>query len=214
MQVPIPTPILRFIHIDNLHILLQKEGLYAPNTEPDNDLIYKTIHNIDIQSKRRTRPINCGPDGVIHDYVSFYFGPRSPMLYQLHTRWKVEYDEGQETIIYLVSTAQAIQESGTDFVFSDGHGIASYTSWFDDLTDLEKVDWDVVYEKIWRDTDDNPDRQRRKQAEFLVYRFCDWSLIHEIAVINISMKERVEEILAEFPANMDRPVNIQRDWYY
>jgi len=214
MQVPIPTPILRFIHVDNLHILLQRGGLHAPNCEPDNGLIYKTIHNIDIQSERRTRPINCGPRGVIHDYASFYFGPRSPMLYQLHTHWKVEYDEGQEPIIYLVSTAQAVQKSGMDFVFSDGHGIARYTSWFDDLKDIDEVDWDVVYEKIWRDTDDNPDRQRRKQAEFLVYRFCDWSLIHEIAVINISMKRRVEEILSGFPANMNRPVNIQPDWYY
>ena len=43
------------------------------------------------------------------------------------------------------------------------------------------------------------DRQRRKQAEFLIHRFCDWSLIHEIAVIDNAMKTRVERILGRVP---------------
>ena len=37
-------------------------------------------------------------------------------------------------------------------MFSDGHGIARFTSWFDNLGDLDKVDWEAVYAKIWRDT--------------------------------------------------------------
>ncbi|MBN2290022.1 MAG: DUF4433 domain-containing protein [Candidatus Glassbacteria bacterium] len=214
MQVPIPTPILRLIHIDNLQIYLQRRGLHAPNREPNNGLIYRTIHNIDIQLNRRIRRILLGPQGVIHDYVAYYFGPRSPMLFQLHTGRVEGYLEGQEPLIYLVSTAQAVQESGTGFVFSNGHGIVHYTDWFYNLNDLDKVDWETVYGKIWLNTVEDMDRQRRKQAEFMVYQFCDWSLIHRIAVINETVKSRVETILQGFPADLHKPVEIRREWYY
>ena len=36
-------------------------------------------------------------------------------------------------------------------MFTDGHCLATLTDWFDDLTDLDQVDWDMVYERYWRD---------------------------------------------------------------
>ena len=89
------------------------------------------------------------------------------MLLQLHTGRVENYDEGQEPLIYAVSTVETIAQAGLDFVFSDGHGIAAFTQWFDDLNDLDKVDWDMAYADYWADTVDDMDRQRRKQAEFL-----------------------------------------------
>jgi len=214
MLVPKPTPIYRFIHVDNLHVYLRRSGLHAPNYTPNDGLIYKTIHNVDIQRQRRVTRIPCGPRGVIHDYVAFYFGPRSPMLYQLHTGWVDGYTEGQEPLIYLVSTAQTVRESGTKFVFSDGHGIAYFTAWYADLRDLDKVDWDTVYARYWKDDVDDMDRQRRKQAEFLVHRFCNWSLIDKVAVVNEQMKSKVENILVRFPREFHRTVQIRPEWYY
>lgn len=214
MPYPDPSLIFRFIHVDNLNICLQRDGLHAPNYTPNDGLVYKTIHNQDIQQERKSREIHCGPGGVIHDYVSFYFGYLSPMLLQLHTNRVVGYNEGQEPLIYLVSSAQDVHDDGTGFVFSDGHGIAAFTTWFQHLNDLDKTDWSMVYERYWADNMDDMDRQRRKQAEFLVHQFCKWSLIHEIAVINENMKSKVESILAAFPKKMGRIVSIQKNWYY
>jgi len=214
MPVPRPTPIYRFIHVDNLRICLQRRGLHAPNHTPGGGLTYKTIHNVDIQQVRRCARIPCSPGGVIHDYVSFYFGYRSPMMLQLKTGRVEGYTDGQEPLIYLVSTAQAVAGSGTRYVFSDGHGIAAYTGWFDDLGDLDKVDWDMVYQQYWADSVNDMDRQRRKQAEFLVYRFCDWSLIEEIGVIDERMKAQVEGIVTGFPSDLARAIRIERGWYY
>ena len=214
MTIPNPTPIFRFLHVDNLEVCLRRGGLHAPNFTPDDGLVYRTIHNVDIQQYRQVARVPCGPQGVVHDYVAFYFGYLSPMLLQLKTGRVEGYGEGQEPLIYLVSTAQAIAQSGTRFVFSDGHGIAAFTHWYDDLADLSRVDWDVVYQKYWADTVDDMDRQRRKQAEFLVHRECRWSLITEIAVLNREMKRRVETILNRFPARMRRNVVIKPDWYY
>jgi hypothetical protein len=214
MPVPIPTPIYRLIHGDNLEICLRRGGIHAPNFTPNDGLCYTTIHNTDIQMQRRIRSIPCGPCGVVHDYVSFYFGPRSPMLFQLHTGRVEGYNEGQDPIIYLVSTAQNIAQAKFPFVFSDGHGIARFTTWFDDLASLDQIDWDAVNARIWKDTVNDMDRQRRKQAEFLVHRFCDWSLIQEIGVVNRTAQERVERILAGYPPGSHRNVTIQTGWYY
>lgn len=214
MPIPLPTPIYRIVYVENLVAILQWGGMYAANHVPANGLLYRTIHNVDIQQERRVRRIPCGPGGVIHDYVPFYFGYRSPMLLQLKTNRVPGYTEGQQPLIYLVSTAQQVAAANCGFVFSNGHGIAAFTAWFDDLGRLDAVDWDMVYQRYWADTLEDMDRQRRKQAEFLVHQFCPWSLITEIGVVDNLAKLHVETLLDGFAVPLQRPVNIQAAWYY
>ena len=214
MTVPNPTPILRFIHMDNLETVLRRGGMHAPNFTPRDGLPWKVIHDEEVQAKRARRQVHCGPGGVLHDYVSFYFGYMSPMMLRLNTGRVVGYTEDQRPLVYLVSTAQAVQEGGVGFVFTDGHGIAALTDDFDNLARLDVVDWSVVYLRYWRSTVDDTDRQRRKQAEFLVHEFCPWSLIQEIVVIDEAMLARVEQTLNGFPTNLKRLVTVRRDWYY
>ena len=136
------------------------------------------------------------------------------MLLQLHTGRVAGYSEGQQPLIYLVSSAQQIVSSGAGFVYSDAHGIAAFTKWFDSLRDLDKIDWAAVYAEYWNDTVDHMDRQRRKQAEFLVHRTCSRDLINEIAVIDQQMVNNVERILERFPQVRQRPVKARPQWYY
>jgi hypothetical protein len=211
---PTPTPILRLIHVDNLPTILQRDALHAPNFTPNDGLPYRTIHNPSIQAQRQVRPVPCGPQGVVHDYVPFYFGYLSPMLLQLKTGRVPGYSDGQAPLIYLVSTAQAIAQATSAFAFSNGHGIAAYTGWFDDLLHLDQVDWTMVYQRYWTDSLADLDRQRRKQAEFLVHGSVPWALIHEIAVYDAQMKVRVEQVLAGYPAPLHRPVQVRQNWYY
>jgi hypothetical protein len=150
----------------------------------------------------------------MHDYVPFYFGFLSPMLLQLKTGRVAGYTEGQAPLVYLESTVQDIVATGSRFVFSDGHGIATFTQWFDDLADLNRVDWSMVCERYWTDSVNDMDRQRRKQAEFLVHQSCPWSAVCGIGVLNQWAKTRAEAILGQFPAASQRPVHIKPDWYY
>ncbi len=214
MNHPNPTPIYRIIQVDNLSTYLQRGMIHAGNHVPNDGLLFITNHNEEIQAKRRVRQISCGLGGVIHDYTPFYFGYLSPMLLQLKTGRVPGYDKGQKAMIYLVSSAQIVQNSGASFVFSDGQGIATITQWYDDLNDLDKVDWNVINERYWTDNLDDGDRKRRKQAEFLIHNYCDWSLIQEIGVISNSVKAEVEKILNQYPQNIHCPINVHRNWYY
>ena len=136
------------------------------------------------------------------------------MLLQLHTGQVEGFHESQGRIVYLVSSAQDIVVSGAGFVFSDGHALAAYTEWFDDLANLNQIDWDTVYTRRWNDDAEHMDRQRRKQAEFLVYQTCAWRLISEIAVLDAATKLEVEAILQRYPHAHQPPVNVHREWYY
>jgi hypothetical protein len=211
---PIPTPILRFIHIENLSTIMQRRALHAPNHVPRDNLSYRACIDLEVQGARAMVQIPCGPKGVIHDYVPFYFGYLSPMMLKLKTAQVADYDEGQEPLIYLVLTAQAVQVAGMDFVFCDGHGLARFTDWFDDLNRLDAVDWTMINQRYWSDNLNDMDRQRRKQAEFLVHKSCPWELIDQIVVIDTSVENRVQRIQAAFPAAMRKPIRVERGWYY
>jgi hypothetical protein len=136
------------------------------------------------------------------------------MLLNLKTGRVEGYSEGQDPLVYLVSSAQAVEAAGIRFVFSDGHGLVTFSQWFDNLDKLDAVDWTLVNERYWTDTIDDMDRKRKKQAEFLVHQCCPWSLIQEIVVIDVRIKQRVETILAAFPAGQRRVVRVDRNWYY
>jgi len=209
------TDIYRIIHIDNLPGILQRGGVLAPNMTPDNDIPYKVIHHQHIQERRCNRQVTCGPGGTIHDYVPFFFGPLPPMLYAIHKGNIQGYDEGQGPLIYLVSSAQAVEASGAAFVFTDGHAImAPLTNFFTDLAHLDRLDWGVIRGKYWFDSPQYPDRCRKRQAEFLVHRFFPWPLIEEIGVFDAPMQVRAVSIIKRFPESERVLVHVQRNWYY
>jgi len=213
MVVVTVVPIYRLMHIDNLPVCFRRGGMHAPNHTPSDGLQYRTIHNVDIQHERSLRPIPCGQQGTVHDYVSFYFGVLSPMLLQLCTGRVDGYDEGPSPLVYAVSSVQAVIAARLHFVFSDGQGIAAYTDWYDKASDLKNnVDWNVVSAKYWACTVDDPDRQRRKQAEFLVHRFVPWRLVQEIGVLDSEAQTRVEAMCRNYAIRT--LVRVRRQWYY
>jgi hypothetical protein len=169
---------------------------------------------VSVQANRHVKQIPCGPGGTAHDYVPFYFGPLSVMLLNLKTGKVQDYDEGQQPLVYLVTSVQAVVNAGLGFVFSDGHGLAAFTQWYDDLKNLKAVDWDLVGERYWHDERNDNDRQRRKQAEFLVWGHLEWALISEIAVCDDAVKDQVAALLKQFPGQSQPPVVARRDWYY
>ena len=211
---PQPTPIYRLVHVDCLATLLTRGALHAPNATPNDGLPYRTIHDTSVQASRRVKPVPCGPGGTVHDYLPFYFGARSVMLLKLKTGQVAGYAEGQEPLIYLVSTAQAVSAAGSGFVFTDGHGLANFTAWFTDLARLDAVDWPLLAAQYWNDTPQDNDRQRRKQAEFLVWQSLDWRLIGGIGVLNAGMKQRVEGILQQHPQHRPVTVKVAPNLYY
>lgn len=184
MPLPESIPLYRLIQVGTLPTLLTRGALHAPNRTPDDGLPYRTIHNVGVQESRHNSQIPCGARGTCHDYIPFYFGPLSPMLLNLKTERVAGYTQGQSPLIYLTTTVDRVQAAGCAFVFSDGHGLASRVGSSYQFVNLDQVDWNIVGARYWNDKPEDNDRQRRMQAEFLIWQSLDWSLIERIGVLN------------------------------
>lgn len=207
------TNIYHITPLKNLSSVLEEGEIFSHNILRLQQVSSCSIAHPHIQDRRADKIVPCSRGGNLHDYVPFYFAPRSPMLYAIHGKKVSSYQEGQSTIIHLVSTAEAISAHGADFTFTDGHAAMAYADFHTDIKKLEAViDRDVMQSKYWFDTNDDPNRKFRRQAEFLVYASLPVSLITEVGVCNSEIKEQVEQI---FVGTNHRPlVQIHSDWYY
>lgn len=136
------------------------------------------------------------------------------MLYAIHKGFVLHYHGGQREIVYIVSSLQTVQERALPFVFTDGHPVVNITRFFNRLDELNQVDWRVMRSAAWHDTEIDPDRKRRRQAEFLVHRFFPWEAVEMIAVMDLDTREQVLRYLSDFAQQGTPPVYLRSSWYY
>lgn len=194
-------------------VSLVARGLLCRRTVQAERIPFQTISNEEIEDKRAATIVPCGPGGTLHDYVPFHFGPRSPMMSRISYRNLPAYTEGQRPLVYLVTSVAAVTGAGLRFTYTDGHPLAALSDTFDDADQIaERVDLPLMRERYWKDTEDDPDRERRRQAEFLVHDRIPWEVIEEIGVMDAKIKARVEGILSG--TTHVPPVTVRADWYY
>jgi len=206
------TYIYHITHIRNLELILQHGCLWCDNERNTQSLASVGIAHEHIKQRRSVRKVSLGRGGTLADYVPFYFAPRAPMLYAIHTSRVANYADGQKPVLHLVSSAEAVTTGNLPFVFTNGHAEIAYSKFYDNLKDLDQVDWSIMKETWWKDTDDDGDRKRRRQAEFLVHRSFPFSLISAIGVYSGTQAAEVKQILAKYDYQI--PVIEQRNWYY
>lgn len=156
----------RMTHIDNVaHILTN--GITHRNS-PDANPNFVTIGDSSLISTRDSYKLENGK--LLGDYVPFYFGTRTPMLYVIQKGFNGLKAIPAQEIVYCVTSVQKIINTGLDFVFTNGHAVDTFTSQFsnEDIYSLvDSIDWEAVSINDWRRENDL-DLKRRKQAEFLV----------------------------------------------
>jgi len=212
MAVPNPVYIYHITHVDNLPGIIASGGLLANNRVVEGG--YVNIAHESIQRRRHSKQVPCGPGGLLHDYAPFYLGRKSPMLFAISKGSVEGYTSGQAPVIYLVSKVEAVTAAGLPFVFTDGHAAMDLTDFYDDLANLDQIDWPLMTDTYWLDNEEYPDRKRRRQAEFLIHQSAPWEILAGIAVKTEAMKEQVEQILLEGGPEHKLEVKVLPNWYY
>ena len=205
MHQPIPTRIYRLTHLDNLSATLQ-HGLFCRNHQAPSAVAYHNIGDASLTDRRNRIAVPLAPGGVLNDYVPFYLGPRSPMLFTINCH------QPQADIIYLLSTVQQVQQLGLPYVFTDGHAYEALTSFHQSAADLAALAWGDIYATQWKPTLQHPNRQRHKQAEFLVHQFVPVNALTGIAVYSGHIRAQVEEVVRR--AGLALPVREVPAWYF
>jgi hypothetical protein len=139
----------------NLPGILAAGCLRADNLVDRSSGLQVEAADLDIKASRKSVQVPLAPHGCVADYVPFYFAPRSPMLYRLYKGGVPNYAGGQDPLVYLISSAEAVAAAGASFVFSDGNCASAVTCFASDLTQIESVvDWEVMRAQMWANTAD------------------------------------------------------------
>jgi hypothetical protein len=208
---PLARLILHFTHLQHLPQVLHDGELLA-----DSLVGARMTHEVGdrgIKARRRLLPIKCAPGGFPCDYVPFYFGPRSPMLYRIARGGVEHYQDGQDPLVYLVSTVGAVVASGLPWAFSNGNCGSPLTDHFNDLSLLETmVDWPLMRAEMWSDTADDPTRATRRAAEFMVHQRFPIRLVAGFVCRSAETAVDVRRLLRT--SGVDIPVDVRAGWYY
>ena len=134
------------------------------------------------------------------------------MLFNIQNGYNNVTKRPPEDIVYLITNFETVKNNNSDFVFTDGHGYHHLSQFFKQETDLKEVDWKTVNLIRWNDTEEDPDRKRKKQAEFLIYNELPFSMILAIVVYNENAKSIVLTKLAA--NNISCNVVVKPNYYY
>lgn len=207
---PLAIPFYHITEINNLPSILNSRGLYSDYESNRNNIKYIIIGYNHIKEHRKNKKISEFYPYTVSHFVPFYFTVRSPMLYVIHKKQDLlSYQNGQSSIVYLVSRLQHLVDNNAYWLFTDRNAADSLASFYNNINDLDKVDWAAVTENNWQ----LPEIKARKQAEVLVYRYFPWQFVDELVVYNENMRQQVLSIMNNYP-ELIKPVRVERSWYY
>jgi len=211
-KVPDKVGLYRIVHIDNLEYILIN-GMHSRD-HARFDPNYISIGNAPLIQERHSYPIGLPDKGTLGQFVPFYFGPLSVMLLNITTGFSGVAKRPQSDIVYVCCTLESLESKGLSFVFTDGHAKDKMTCFFEDKSDLDKVDWNLVGERYWRNTKLDTDRQRRKQAEFLVFDHVPVECINAIVVYNQETFDLVASLQHTLGVQIPIYINPNSRFYY
>jgi ssDNA thymidine ADP-ribosyltransferase, DarT len=200
----------RITHLQNLPYILQ-QGL-CPAASGLVDPQFVAIGDHTLIEVRKELEVPIAPGGGFSEYVPFYLGSRSPMLYQIWKGVDGVAQVAQSDIVYIAVSLACIEAKGLPFVFTDGHARSRVTRFYNDAADLAQLDWEVIQSPNWANTEEDPDRKRKKQAEFMVKGLVGVDCFGYLLTFDEASKEKVAQMVAAGGHSI--PVHVKRDFYY
>jgi ssDNA thymidine ADP-ribosyltransferase, DarT len=213
VAIPESPKIYHITPVEKLEAIVEAGCLWSDAKCIELGLVGEAVGIAGIKADRlERRPVKCHPSTTVGQYVPFYLCPRSVMLYILHmgNREGLSYKGGQRSIVHLVAdlrrTAEWAEQHAQRWAMTDRNAAIKYASFYCGLEDLDKVHWEAVDARSWREVSEV------KQAEFLMHESFPWTLVERIGVHNDAILAQVEGILRQVEHRP--PVTVETGWYY
>lgn len=135
------------------------------------------------------------PNVTVGDHVPFYFAPRSPMLLKVLSR-RAQYAGDHAGLVMLGTVIRSVVESGGSWCVADRNAGSPLVQFSQDLGNLGSfIDFDLMKRYRWSNTPDDPDRQTRRAAEFLVLREVPVTMVTQVVTSTSAGVSRARQIL-------------------
>ncbi len=136
------------------------------------------------------------------------------MLLNIITGYRGIKQYPQEELVYIVCKVGDIITHCPQWCFTDGHAKNSITKFYNKIDDLGQLDWEAIKSQYWHSTEDNQDRMRQKQSEFLVKTHIPQYCICGLIVLNAQRKAQIEEMQAKVGTEIPIYVDTNRKYFY
>jgi len=194
-------------HIKNIPHILDNGIVHSSSVRANPN--YLPIGDGSLINSRNNFILNNGRR--LGDYIPFYFGVRTPMLYVIQNGFNLVTPMAAEEVVYCVSSVQKILDLQLEFVFTDGHAVDGFSSQYTnaDVGNINNlIDRKAIDAKYWIDENDL-DRKRRKEAEFLVL-----GDIPKTAILGyITFNENAKSTLVSYGVN-ESIILIKSEYYF
>lgn len=183
------------LHHMNLESVLTN-GLLSHNEAEKRGLITEDISMSEVQARRHNKTLNIsGLNLGLHDFVSFYFNARNPMLYKLQ---KI-----QSKLVIILISIDIIKNSPSDnqyAIFSNGNAGSTSTKFFSSTANLKNIDFKQLFSGSWNCEDEleKSENKRKMCSEVLVYPSVAVSEIKRIICPNQTMFDYVTNLKAKY----------------
>lgn len=191
-------------HRDNIEGIIDK-GILSNNLAYQSEKP-KDISNKEVQRLRERRePLY---NRRIYEYTPTYFKIKNPMLY-------VKKDMHDELCLVEISLAVLLN---SDFVFTNGNAAARNTVFYRNVSDLEKLPWDVLNASYWNDFTDG---KRKRCAELLIHPLIESRYILKVhcrsfeTLMHVSKFSSTAQISEElfFGSSISYPASYVENYY-
>lgn len=136
------------------------------------------------------------------------------MLLNIKTGHRGILKRPQDEIVFIVCEVFDIVKHCNQWVFTDGHPKTKITGFYNNLKYLNELNWETINSKLWKNTDENPDRMRQKQAEFMVYNHIPVQCIKGLIVKNNKQKSEINQIVAKLDMDLAIYIDEKCNYYY
>lgn len=200
-----------FTHADNLPGIITAGRLLADSAvTPTTEVAYNPVK--ELRRHKVVAPDSRYPASMASDHVPFYIAARSPMLYVV-CKGHSGYSGGAGPLVHLGVALGDIIDADLTWCASDGNAAACYTKFSRQVDTLGTfVDFDLLCQRQWHNTDDDPNRQSRRAAEILVYGHVPFELVSYVCCYNTETMTRVRTLLD--PVGGVRKYVIKPGMYY
>ncbi|EAQ4329571.1 DUF4433 domain-containing protein [Salmonella enterica subsp. enterica serovar Infantis] len=202
--------IWRITHRQNIPWILAN-GLHAGNGAVRSQN-WMTIGNEDLINRRGHRTVPLPPQGVLNDYVPFYFTPFSPMMYNIYTGRGGVKKVSNTDIVILVSSMYRVAEIGLPFVFTDRHAYPVTTNYYNNLADLMAIDWALLQQRNFQRDPDDPEKVERYQAEALIHRHMPINALLGAVCYTQNVQQELQEQANGLGVKLD--IHCIPGWYF
>ena len=93
------------------------------------------------------------------------------MMFNIKTGYGSVTRQANEDIVILVSSLSNVAQLNLPFIFTDQHAYPQLATYYNNIVNLDKIDWPLLQSRDFKHDPDDPGKKERYQAEALIWKF-------------------------------------------